>query len=111
MTWPWQSSCKEKNDFFQYSTPECLALGGCGHFAIHVDQELLQVRATRERRGARPAAPGWASGCGVVRAAPTVRTSWRLQGSSGVCGTFGSPCLATREDFKVVCLEVWQAGS
>jgi hypothetical protein len=41
--WRWDSLAREKNDFFQYSTPDCLALGGDGHFAIHVDQELLQV--------------------------------------------------------------------
>eukprot|EP00878_Enallax_costatus_P009539 GHUV01009969.1.p1 GENE.GHUV01009969.1~~GHUV01009969.1.p1 ORF type:complete len:543 (+),score=153.99 GHUV01009969.1:403-2031(+) len=30
-----------------------------------------------------------------------------LQGSSGSCGTFGSPCLASREEFKVAAVELW----
>jgi hypothetical protein len=30
-----------------------------------------------------------------------------LHGSSGACGTFGSPCLASREEFKVAALELW----
>ena len=46
-------------------------MGGLGHFAIHVDAELLQ-------------------------------------GSSSTCGTFGSPSLASKEEFKVGVLEVWQ---
>ncbi len=33
------------------------------------------------------------------------------QGSSDVCGTFGSPCLAVREDYKIVVVEVWQCAS
>jgi hypothetical protein len=31
----------------------------------------------------------------------------RLQGSSGSCGTFGSPCLASKEEFKVAAVELW----
>lgn len=31
----------------QYSTPECLALGGNGRFAMHVDAELLRVRGVK----------------------------------------------------------------
>lgn len=30
-----------------------------------------------------------------------------LQGSSGSCGTFGSPCLASKEEFKVAAVELW----
>jgi len=30
-----------------------------------------------------------------------------MQGSSGSCGTFGSPCLASREEFKVAAVELW----
>lgn len=43
LQWTWRASMRVKNDFFQYSTPDCLALGGLGHFAIHVDSDLLQV--------------------------------------------------------------------
>jgi hypothetical protein len=32
-----------------------------------------------------------------------------LHGSSGVCGTFGSPCLASNEEFKIQVVEMWQA--
>ena len=32
-----------------------------------------------------------------------------LAGSSSTCGTFGSPSLASKEEFKVGVLEVWQA--
>lgn len=69
----WQHKSKTKNDFFLYSTPECLAAGGAGHFAMWVDNELLA-------------------------------------GSSGACATFGSPCLAASDEFKVMVLEVWQVG-
>ncbi|GIL45755.1 hypothetical protein Vafri_2909 [Volvox africanus] len=72
VAYPWQSTSNVKNDFFQYGTPECLAVGGVGHFAIWVDADLLA-------------------------------------GSSGICGTFGSPCLAHAEEFKVQHLELWQA--
>lgn len=70
--YPWHSTLAAKNDFFQYATPDCLAVGGCGKYAIHLDAELLR-------------------------------------GSSGLCGTFGSPCLAGRDDFRVVLVEVWHA--
>lgn len=72
VVYPWRSLSKAKNDFFMYGTPECLAVGGLGHFAMWVDSELLQ-------------------------------------GSSGTCGTFGSPCLAHKEEFKIQALEVWHA--
>jgi hypothetical protein len=72
--YPWRSVCDVKNDFFQYGTLDCLAVGGLGKFAIHLAEDLIQ-------------------------------------GSSGTCGTFGSPCLASREEFKVSALEVWQASS
>ncbi|GFR42419.1 hypothetical protein Agub_g3322 [Astrephomene gubernaculifera] len=72
VAYPWRSLSKLKNDYFQYGTPECLAVGGLGHFAIWVDSELHS-------------------------------------GSSGICGTFGSPCLATNEEFKVQYVEMWQA--
>lgn len=42
--WPWHARTDVKNDFFQLSTPECLALGSMGRFALYIDQELLQVR-------------------------------------------------------------------
>ena len=71
LRYPWRSISQVKNDFFQYATLDCLAVGGLGHFAIHVDAELLQ-------------------------------------GSSSTCGTFGSPSLASKEEFKVGVLEVWQ---
>lgn len=68
--YPWKVKSKIKNDFFMYSTQECLAVGGLGRFAIWLDAELLQ-------------------------------------GNSGTCGTFGSPCLASKEDFKILGLELW----
>lgn len=74
LMWRWNSLSHVKNDFFQYSTPSCLALGGDGHFALHLDQELLQ-------------------------------------GSSGLCGTFGSPCLSSSEEFRIALMEVWQPVS
>ncbi|GBF88193.1 hypothetical protein Rsub_00905 [Raphidocelis subcapitata] len=33
-----------------------------------------------------------------------------LRGSSGACGTFGSPCLASREEFGVAAVELWSVG-
>lgn len=71
--YPWQHRSKVKNDFFLYSTPDCLAVGGCGRFALWLDGELLE-------------------------------------GNSGGCATFGSPCLASAEEFKVMVVEVWQVG-
>lgn len=41
LTWPWVTSYHEKNDFFQYSQPDCLALGGAGRFALWLDEDLL----------------------------------------------------------------------
>lgn len=41
--WPWHARADVKNDFFQLSTPDCLALGSMGHFALYIDQELLHV--------------------------------------------------------------------
>jgi len=52
------------------SNPECIAVGGLGHFAIWLDAELLS-------------------------------------GNSGSCGTFGSPCLAHKEDFRIAVVELW----
>ena len=31
-----------------------------------------------------------------------------LHGSSGTCATFGSPCLAYKEEFKVAAVELWR---
>jgi hypothetical protein len=67
---PWKMKSQVKNDFFQYSTSDCLAVGGLGRFAIWLDGELLR-------------------------------------GSSGRCGTFGSPCLASGEEFSIAALELW----
>ena len=36
--YPWRAISQVKNDFFQYATVDCLAVGGLGHFAIHVDR-------------------------------------------------------------------------
>lgn len=69
VAYPWRSTSRVKNDFFMYGTPDCLAVGGLGHFAIWVDSELLN-------------------------------------GSSGTCGTFGSPCLAQGNEFRIQFLEV-----
>ncbi|KAF8069683.1 Oxr1 [Scenedesmus sp. PABB004] len=70
VAFPWAVGGGAKNDFFQYATPDALAVGGLGAFAIWLDAELLQ-------------------------------------GSSGACGTFGSPCLASREEFTVNAVELW----
>lgn len=68
--YPWKVKSRTKNDYFMYATPECLAVGGLGHFAIWLDAELLA-------------------------------------GNSGACGTFGSPCLASKEEFRIMGVEVW----
>jgi hypothetical protein len=72
--YPWRVKSKVKNDFFQFSTPDCVAMGGLGHFAIWLYAELL---------------------CG----------------NSGTCGTFGSPCLSAKEEFRVAAVEVWHIVS
>jgi TLD len=55
LLWPWRQRGSggsgssggarvwRRNDFFQYATPEALAVGGAGAFAIWLDAELLQV--------------------------------------------------------------------
>ncbi|KAG1655056.1 hypothetical protein FOA52_009719 [Chlamydomonas sp. UWO 241] len=63
-----------KNDVFLYATPDCLAVRGLGHFAMHLDGKLLQ-------------------------------------GSSGTCDTFGSPCLAGGDEFRCAHVEVWQVAA
>ena len=73
LKWGWDHEAATRNDYFLYSTPDCLAVGGAGHFALWVDAELLE-------------------------------------GNSGVCATFGSPCLASSEEFRVAELEVWAVG-
>ncbi|KAI8474756.1 MAG: TLD-domain-containing protein [Monoraphidium minutum] len=72
--YPWRVKSPVKNDYFSYSTQDCLAVGGQGRFALWVDADLAR-------------------------------------GSSGACGTFGSPCLAGREEFKVHAIELWAIGS
>jgi hypothetical protein len=32
----------ERNDYFQFGTPESLAVGGGGHFAIFLQEDLLR---------------------------------------------------------------------
>lgn len=49
--YPWRSISQVKNDFFQYATLENIAVGGLGHFAIHIDSDLLLVRWRGEARG------------------------------------------------------------
>lgn len=34
-----------------------------------------------------------------------------LRGASGACGTFGSPCLASAEEFDVRGVELWCIGA
>jgi len=31
----------KRNDYFMYSTEECIAVGGGGHFALWLDEDLL----------------------------------------------------------------------
>lgn len=59
------------NNYFQFSTHEGLGVGGAGHFAIWLDNDLLE-------------------------------------GSSNTCDTFSSPTLASKPDFKVSAVELWQ---
>lgn len=70
LLWPWVVQPNLRNDFFQYAAPDKLGVGGGGHWALCLDEELLR-------------------------------------GTSGLCGTFGSPCLAGREDFEVFQVELW----
>ena len=64
---------QSKNDFFQFGTPEALAMGGGPHYAIRLDADLAM-------------------------------------GSSGISSTFGSPCLASSEDFQIGKVELWGLG-
>ncbi len=43
MAWRWQrSATDERNDYFQFATPESLAVGGGGSFAIFLADDLLR---------------------------------------------------------------------
>lgn len=68
--YPWAQSPGVQNDFFQFVGHDGLGVGGAGHWAVFLDEELLR-------------------------------------GSSGECATFASPCLAGREDFEVLGVELW----
>lgn len=41
LAWPWLQRPGLRNDFFQYASPEGLGVGGAGHWALSVDEELL----------------------------------------------------------------------
>jgi len=70
----WQKKMHQcKNDFFQFGTPEALAIGGGAHYAIRLDADLAM-------------------------------------GSSGTSSTFGSPCLASSEEFQIGKVELWGLG-
>mmetsp|Transcript_38905 Transcript_38905/g.92155 ORF Transcript_38905/g.92155 Transcript_38905/m.92155 type:complete len:580 (+) Transcript_38905:316-2055(+) len=40
IAYPWKRKSKERNDFFQFATPDSVAVGGGGHFALWLDQDL-----------------------------------------------------------------------
>ncbi len=70
----WQKKMQQtKNDYFQFGTPEALAMGGGPHYAIRLDADLSM-------------------------------------GSSGTSSTFGSPCLASQEEFQIGKVELWGLG-
>ena len=70
----WQKKMQQtKNDYFQFGTPEALAMGGGPHYAIRLDADLSM-------------------------------------GSSGTSSTFGSPCLASQEEFQIGKVELWALG-
>ena len=64
---------QNKNDFFQFGTPEALAIGGGPNYALRLDADLAM-------------------------------------GSSGINSTFGSPCLASSEEFRIGKVELWGLG-
>jgi hypothetical protein len=70
LMWGWANTPALRNDFFQYVTHEGIGIGGAGHWAISLDEELLH-------------------------------------GSSGPCDTFASPCLASKEEFDIIAVELW----
>ncbi|KAK9802870.1 hypothetical protein WJX72_004617 [[Myrmecia] bisecta] len=70
--WRWWAKrmAVARNDYFQFSLPERLCLGGAPRYALSLDADLQY-------------------------------------GSSGMSDTFGSPCLASNEDFEVGRVELW----
>mmetsp|Transcript_7726 Transcript_7726/g.21997 ORF Transcript_7726/g.21997 Transcript_7726/m.21997 type:complete len:601 (+) Transcript_7726:324-2126(+) len=40
IAYPWKRKSKERNDFYQFATPDSIAVGGGGHFALWLDQDL-----------------------------------------------------------------------
>jgi len=40
VAYPWKRKSKERNDFFQFAATDSVAVGGGGHFAIWMDQDL-----------------------------------------------------------------------
>lgn len=75
LCWRWwqKKMAQTKNDYFQFGTPEALAIGGGPHYAIRIDADLSM-------------------------------------GSSGTNSTFGSPCLASQEEFQIGKVELWGLG-
>lgn len=41
VAWGWKRSNRERNDFFMFSAPQSVGVGGGGHFALFLDGELL----------------------------------------------------------------------
>lgn len=70
VAYKWSPHMRNRTDFFVFGSVDSLAVGGGGHFAIWLDQELAR-------------------------------------GTSTVCSTFGNPCLACAEEFKIMNVELW----
>eukprot|EP01026_Neomeris_dumetosa_P031421 TRINITY_DN2491_c0_g1_i8.p2 TRINITY_DN2491_c0_g1~~TRINITY_DN2491_c0_g1_i8.p2 ORF type:complete len:471 (-),score=52.06 TRINITY_DN2491_c0_g1_i8:948-2255(-) len=70
LAYQWDRQCSVSNEYFQYGQQDSLGVGGGPHFAMWIDEELMN-------------------------------------GNSGTCNTFGSPCLASAESFTVKTVEVW----
>lgn len=86
LTWPWLNAPGHRNDFFQYATHEVLGVGGAGHWAISLDEDLI--------RGSSRPCDTFGSPCLVSGAVLHVSMKgWGL--SFRAFDTFGSPCLVS----------------
>lgn len=112
VAWRWRRAVgDERNDYFQFGTPESLAVGGGGHFAIFLQahESLGCPRFTLHPYITALSCMSEVDAA-VVAFTTTRRAAMQedlLRGSSGISATFGNPCLAGSSEFAVGKLEVW----
>lgn len=114
VAWRWRRAVgDERNDYFQFGTPESLAVGGGGHFAIFL-QVCASIDGVYFTLHSYMCHAFCAGGAMIIKCTASNLQQYVLQlqedllrGSSGISATFGNPCLAGSTEFAVGKLEVW----